>query len=137
MFLFWTLRAYLDHILGSDGVEEPARIRGGRVGAQEPERSTYAAYERINLDSYVELYRQCSFVGDIDLNESNSVSNKVHRGIEQQAKLIYQKQKRGAGSRLLEAITDEDEVIKHYRKIESLFRRLQVRPLYLLLIYEP
>ncbi|KAB5588134.1 hypothetical protein CTheo_8425 [Ceratobasidium theobromae] len=49
----------------------------------------------------------------------------VLMGIEQQATLIKEKESRGTGRRLLEARADEDDVIGHYRKIQSLFRQLQ------------
>ncbi|KAB5588516.1 hypothetical protein CTheo_8040 [Ceratobasidium theobromae] len=55
---------------------------------------------------------------------SRCIAN-VAMGIEQQSKLIKEKGNRGTGSRLLGAILDEEELIQHYRKIESLFRRLQ------------
>ncbi|KAB5593584.1 hypothetical protein CTheo_2973 [Ceratobasidium theobromae] len=55
---------------------------------------------------------------------SRCIAN-VALGIEQQAKLINDKQTRGIGRQLVEASADEEEVIRHYRKIESLFRRLQ------------
>jgi hypothetical protein len=40
--------------------------------------------------------------------------------------MITEKQNRGAGRRLIEASNDEQDVIWHYRRIESLFRQLQV-----------
>ncbi|KAB5589875.1 hypothetical protein CTheo_6676 [Ceratobasidium theobromae] len=49
----------------------------------------------------------------------------VLMGIEQQSTLIKEKESRGTGRRLLEARVDEDDVIGHYRKIQSLFRQLQ------------
>ncbi|KAB5588508.1 Vegetative incompatibility protein HET-E-1 [Ceratobasidium theobromae] len=55
---------------------------------------------------------------------SRCIAN-VAMGIEQQAKIIKEKETRGTGRRLLEASSDGEEVIRHYRKIESLFRRLQ------------
>ncbi|KAB5590564.1 hypothetical protein CTheo_5989 [Ceratobasidium theobromae] len=55
---------------------------------------------------------------------SRCIAN-VAMGIEQQAKLIKEKESRGTGRQLLETTADEDEVMRHYRKIESLFRRLQ------------
>ncbi|KAB5587618.1 Vegetative incompatibility protein HET-E-1 [Ceratobasidium theobromae] len=55
---------------------------------------------------------------------SRCIAN-VAMGIEQQAKLIKEKEKRGTGRRILEASVNEEEVMRHYRKIESLFRRLQ------------
>ncbi|KAB5588069.1 Vegetative incompatibility protein HET-E-1 [Ceratobasidium theobromae] len=55
---------------------------------------------------------------------SRCIAN-VAMGIEQQTKLIREKENRGTGRRLLEASTNEEEVMRHYRKIESLFRRLQ------------
>ncbi|KAB5589983.1 hypothetical protein CTheo_6570 [Ceratobasidium theobromae] len=64
------------------------------------------------------------------MNDSNSagMSNCIANAaicIEQQAKLINAKCNRGAGSRLLTAVTDEEEVIQHYRRIGALFRQLQ------------
>ncbi|KAB5590477.1 hypothetical protein CTheo_6091 [Ceratobasidium theobromae] len=55
---------------------------------------------------------------------SRCIAN-VAMGIEEQTKLINRKQSRGMGRRFLEASADEEEVMGHYRKIESLFRRLQ------------
>ncbi|CAE6526693.1 unnamed protein product [Rhizoctonia solani] len=46
-------------------------------------------------------------------------------GIEQQAKLIKNKMTRGEGGRLLAAKEGEEDVIKQYRQIQSLFRQLQ------------
>ncbi|KAB5589984.1 hypothetical protein CTheo_6571 [Ceratobasidium theobromae] len=65
------------------------------------------------------------------IKESNSarisdcVTN-VALSIEQQAILISAHRRRGTGRRLLEANADEDAIIRHYRRIEALFRRLQV-----------
>ncbi|KAB5590979.1 hypothetical protein CTheo_5571 [Ceratobasidium theobromae] len=56
---------------------------------------------------------------------SRCIAN-VTMGIEQEAKLINQKRNRNTGSRLLEGSADEEEIMNHYRKIESLFRRLQI-----------
>ncbi|KAB5588995.1 hypothetical protein CTheo_7566 [Ceratobasidium theobromae] len=55
---------------------------------------------------------------------SRCIAN-VAMGIEEQTNLINKKQCRGTGRRVLEASTDEEEIMTHYRKIESLFRRLQ------------
>ncbi|KAB5593573.1 hypothetical protein CTheo_2962 [Ceratobasidium theobromae] len=64
------------------------------------------------------------------IKESNStrisdcVTN-VALSIEKQAKLINAKQYRRAGSRLMEATADEEDILNHYRRIEALFRQLQ------------
>jgi hypothetical protein len=50
----------------------------------------------------------------------------MYRSIEQQARMIKEKQNRDAGRRLMDAIGDQDEVIWHYRRIKSMFRQLQV-----------
>ncbi|KAB5593597.1 hypothetical protein CTheo_2986 [Ceratobasidium theobromae] len=55
---------------------------------------------------------------------SDCIAN-VALGIEQQAKMISGKRGRRTGTRLVEARTEEDEVVNHYRKIEALFRQLQ------------
>ncbi|KAB5588940.1 hypothetical protein CTheo_7618 [Ceratobasidium theobromae] len=55
---------------------------------------------------------------------SDCIAN-VALNIEQQAKMINEKRDRGTGTRLMEARADEDEIVNHYRKIESLFRQLQ------------
>ncbi|KAB5590982.1 hypothetical protein CTheo_5574 [Ceratobasidium theobromae] len=49
----------------------------------------------------------------------------VLMGIQQQATQIKEKESRGTKRRLLEARADEDDVIGHYRKIQSLFRQFQ------------
>ncbi|KAF8715288.1 ribosomal large subunit assembly, partial [Rhizoctonia solani] len=46
-------------------------------------------------------------------------------GIEKQAKEIKKKKERGTARRLLEASSDEEDVMRHYRRIQSLFRQLQ------------
>ncbi|KAB5593570.1 hypothetical protein CTheo_2959 [Ceratobasidium theobromae] len=64
------------------------------------------------------------------IKESNStrisdcVAN-VAFSIEQQAKLVSAKRDRGTGRRALEANSDEEDIIRHYRRIEALFRQLQ------------
>ncbi|KAB5589987.1 Vegetative incompatibility protein HET-E-1 [Ceratobasidium theobromae] len=55
---------------------------------------------------------------------SDCVTN-VAFSIEQQAKTIIAKQKRGTGRALLEESKDEEEIIGQYRRIEALFRQLQ------------
>ncbi|KAB5587568.1 NACHT domain containing protein [Ceratobasidium theobromae] len=55
---------------------------------------------------------------------SDCIAN-VALGIEQQVKMIGKKRDRGVGSRLMGAMTDGDDVVTHYRKVESLFRQLQ------------
>lgn len=56
----------------------------------------------------------------------DSWTNWPRSSIEQQAILISAHRRRGTGRRLLEANADEDAIIRHYRRIEALFRRLQV-----------
>ncbi|KAB5593569.1 hypothetical protein CTheo_2958 [Ceratobasidium theobromae] len=64
------------------------------------------------------------------IKESNStrvsdcVAN-VALSIEQQAKLVSARRNRRTGRRLLEVNTNEEDIIKHYRRIEALFRQLQ------------
>ncbi|KAB5588196.1 hypothetical protein CTheo_8363 [Ceratobasidium theobromae] len=65
------------------------------------------------------------------IRETNSVRMSrcianVAMGIEQETKHINQKRNRNTGRRLLEGGSDEEEIMNHYRKIESLFRRLQI-----------
>ncbi|QRW22393.1 Vegetative incompatibility protein HET-E-1 [Rhizoctonia solani] len=55
---------------------------------------------------------------------SKCVSGVAH-GIEKQAKEIKKKKERGTARRLLEASSDEEDVMRHYRRIQSLFRQLQ------------
>lgn len=49
------------------------------------------------------------------------------RAITSQVEHIGGKCRRGKGQRLLESVQDREDVIKCYRKIEELFRRLNVR----------
>ncbi|KAB5592070.1 hypothetical protein CTheo_4522 [Ceratobasidium theobromae] len=56
---------------------------------------------------------------------SGSIAH-VALSIEQQANQIKDKQSRGTGGRILESSIDEDNLIKHFRRIESLFRQLQI-----------
>ncbi|KAB5587750.1 hypothetical protein CTheo_8808 [Ceratobasidium theobromae] len=65
------------------------------------------------------------------IRETNSVRMSrcianVAIGIEQETQHINQKRSRGTGRRLLEGSSDEEEILNHYHKIESLFRRLQI-----------
>ncbi|KAB5590911.1 hypothetical protein CTheo_5637 [Ceratobasidium theobromae] len=55
---------------------------------------------------------------------TNCIAN-IAISIEQQAKLIKEKQERGTGTRLIEAMVDDNELLGHYKRIESLFRQLQ------------
>ncbi|KAB5588941.1 hypothetical protein CTheo_7619 [Ceratobasidium theobromae] len=86
-----------------------------------------------NSKEYEDIATELKDLGEsltLHLKEANStrmsrcIAN-VAMGIEQQAKILKEKEKRGTGRRLLEASADEEEVMRHYRKIESLFRRLQ------------
>ncbi|KAB5591052.1 hypothetical protein CTheo_5518 [Ceratobasidium theobromae] len=52
-------------------------------------------------------------------------SNGMNRSIEKEAQSLRVKQGHSVGSRLVGTISDEENLIKHYRKIESLFRQLQ------------
>ncbi|CAE6447963.1 unnamed protein product [Rhizoctonia solani] len=49
----------------------------------------------------------------------------VALGLQRQAREIESKLSRGTGGKLLFAKEDEEEVIRHYRRIQSLFRQLQ------------
>lgn len=50
--------------------------------------------------------------------------------------MINKKRDRGTGRRLMVSKVDEDDIVNYYRKIESLFRQLQVSgSLNLLLTY--
>jgi hypothetical protein len=60
------------------------------------------------------------------LIQSSGVINKFHRSIEVEVKHLNERQARGKGRRIIEAMEDKDDVIKRYRRIESLFRQLQV-----------
>ncbi|KAB5588491.1 hypothetical protein CTheo_8067 [Ceratobasidium theobromae] len=55
---------------------------------------------------------------------SNCVAN-VARSIQEQANLLWKKQNDSMGRRLVGANIDEEDLTKHYRKMESLFRQLQ------------
>lgn len=48
------------------------------------------------------------------------------RSIEKEVNQIKKKQGRGGGQPLLESARDKDDVIQRYRRIEALFRQLQV-----------
>ncbi|KAB5590986.1 hypothetical protein CTheo_5578 [Ceratobasidium theobromae] len=87
-----------------------------------------------NSKEYEEIASELKGLGESltrHMKESNStrmsscIANVAMR-IEQQSKLVQEKESRGTGRRLLEASADEEEVMRHYRKIESLFRQLQV-----------
>ncbi|KAB5590983.1 hypothetical protein CTheo_5575 [Ceratobasidium theobromae] len=71
-------------------------------------------------ESLIEHMRQTNSV-----RMSRCIAN-VAMGIEQEAKLLNQKRNRNTGRRLLEGSADDEEIMNHYRKIESLFRRLQI-----------
>ncbi|KAB5593568.1 hypothetical protein CTheo_2957 [Ceratobasidium theobromae] len=89
--------------------------------------------EARNRKEYKEIASELRDLGESltqHMKEANSVRMSrcianVALGIEQQTKLIEEKGKRGTGRRFLEASADEEAVISYYRKIESLFRRLQ------------
>ncbi|KAB5593575.1 hypothetical protein CTheo_2964 [Ceratobasidium theobromae] len=89
--------------------------------------------EARNKKEYEEIASELKDLGESltqHMKETNSIRMSrcianVALGIEQQTKLIEEKGKRGIGRRFLEASADEEAVISYYRKIESLFRRLQ------------
>ncbi|KAF8670679.1 WD40 repeat-like protein, partial [Rhizoctonia solani] len=54
-----------------------------------------------------------------------ALADRETSGIEKQAKEIKKKRERGTARRLLEASSDEEDVMRHYRRIQSLFRQLQ------------
>jgi hypothetical protein len=51
------------------------------------------------------------------------------RGIARQAEEIKNKAERGSERRLWAASSDEEDVVRRYRQIQSLFRQLQVSTL--------
>ncbi|KAB5593596.1 hypothetical protein CTheo_2985 [Ceratobasidium theobromae] len=86
-----------------------------------------------NRSEYEEMASELKTLTDFltrHINESGSIRMSgfianVAIGIQQEVQLINEKQNRSLGGRLLEAAVGEDEVIKHYRRIGSLFRQLQ------------
>lgn len=54
------------------------------------------------------------------------MSEVMYRSIHEQVRLINDKQTRGTARRLVEAEHDADVLLKCYRRIEALFRQLQV-----------
>ena len=52
--------------------------------------------------------------------------NRPWRSIEDEVKSVGYKQDRGVGIRIVEANGDSGDILQRYRRIESLFRRLQV-----------
>ena len=58
--------------------------------------------------------------------QASSVSNKLWRSIKAELTHISQQQDRSKTMRAIEANQDQGDVIQRYRKIESLFRQLQV-----------
>ena len=52
--------------------------------------------------------------------------NRPCRSIEDEVKSVGYKQDRGVGIRIVEANGDSGDILQRYRRIESLFRRLQV-----------
>ncbi|KAB5593587.1 hypothetical protein CTheo_2976 [Ceratobasidium theobromae] len=89
--------------------------------------------EARNRKEYEEIASELRTLGESltqHMKEANSIRMSrcianVALGIERYTELIEEKGKRGTGRRFLEASADEEEVISCYRKIESLFRRLQ------------
>ena len=53
-------------------------------------------------------------------------ADNTDRSIETEVTVIRRKQDHGKGRQLLESTQDQGDVIKRYRRIESLFRQLQV-----------
>jgi hypothetical protein len=60
------------------------------------------------------------------LAQASCVSDKLCRSIEAELTHIGQQQDRGKIMRTIEANQDQGDVIQRYRRIESLFRQLQV-----------
>ena len=60
------------------------------------------------------------------LIQSSGVTDKFHRSIKVEVEHLDKKQARGKARRIIESTEDKDDVIKRYRRIESLFRQLQV-----------
>lgn len=118
--------------LRQDNVKEPVRIRRDCIRAQEPERISDSAHERLELNSHVKLYSKlCTVSMPAAPIVSDSAPDDVYRSIEQQAKLINAKSSRGSISRIAEASIEEEELTRCYRKIDWLFRQLQVSWSYL------
>ncbi|KAB5591024.1 hypothetical protein CTheo_5519 [Ceratobasidium theobromae] len=86
-----------------------------------------------NRDSYETLARELtalsqSLTQHIGQSKSFRMSNcirNVSQSIEEQVKILQQKQGHGIISRLAEVGADEEELTKHFCNIESLFRQLQ------------
>jgi hypothetical protein len=60
------------------------------------------------------------------LIQSSGVTDMFHRSIEVEVGHLNKKQARGKGRWIIESTEDRGDVIKRYRRIESLFRHLQV-----------
>jgi hypothetical protein len=60
------------------------------------------------------------------LIQSSGVADRFRRSIEVEVGHLNKKQARGKGRWIIESTEDKDDVIKRYRRIESLFRHLQV-----------
>jgi hypothetical protein len=60
------------------------------------------------------------------LAQTSRVNNKPCRSIEAELIQISQQQDRGKIMRIVEASQDQGDIIQRYRKIDSLFRQLQV-----------
>ncbi|KAB5591865.1 hypothetical protein CTheo_4694 [Ceratobasidium theobromae] len=57
--------------------------------------------------------------------QASSSLEHIALSIQKEANLIKDKQTRSTGRRLLDAITDEDDIVGHLRRMELLFRQLQ------------
>ncbi|CAE6466217.1 unnamed protein product, partial [Rhizoctonia solani] len=80
-------------------------------------------------DLFTELARLSEFLsqrmqGSGSLPASKSFLS-ISKSIEQQAQEIKAKLGRGVGERLRQTTMDEEELLRQYRRIESLFRQLQ------------
>jgi len=62
------------------------------------------------------------------LARSSAGNHKPYRSIEKEAKDIEQMQEHSRVRQIFEAPQNQEDVIKRYRRIESLFRQLQVSP---------
>ncbi|KAB5589679.1 hypothetical protein CTheo_6880 [Ceratobasidium theobromae] len=86
-----------------------------------------------NREGYEDLARELTTLSNSltqhigesgSFNVSNCIAN-VARSIEEQVKLLQKKHYQGMARLLAAASSDEEDLVKHYRKIESLFRQLQ------------
>ena len=60
------------------------------------------------------------------LAQKFALINQPHRSIEDEVKSVGYKKDRGVGIRIVEANGDVGDILQRYRRIESLFRQLQV-----------